>query len=186
MAGNLLSVFLAVLSIAVAAAGFVTPEFALWWWALAGALLIASLGAWLVERRRTPPQPPPSASTTGSQSPAISGDHNTVTYDSPAPKTNASLDRAIDQLLAEGNALRDRLMSKVTWTMVDSLLRDTRAWQERCVDSVGIERVAVFKAHAGTHQPLMGQSGWAISRNWRRPYEERLERWMRALTDLHS
>ncbi len=188
MAGHLLSVALGLLGLAATAAGMLTPENAPVLWALAVLFLAASFLAWVWEHRRAA-SGLPSASTAGNQSPAIVGDRNSVTY-APLRPDQSALDDAIGQRLREADALRERLHGSSTHTTISVLLADTRDWQDRCVGSVrraAPDRVDVFKARAGTYQPLMGQPGWYGQRgNWRRPYEERLERWMLALTELHA
>lgn len=190
MTGHFLTALLAVLTLALTAGGFVSADYALAFWIAAGLLAMATIVAWLWESGRG--KTPTSVSTSGSHSPAIVGDRNTVMY-APSPPVRPAqerLDKALDGLLSEGSAFRERLHERPTQATITNLLTDARDWQERGIQVVqeyAPDRREIFKASAGTFQPLLGQPGWYTGGgNWRRPYEERLERWISALSDLHS
>jgi len=197
MAGHLFSAFLAVLALALTAAGFVIEQFAWALWIVAAVLGVLTIVAFVWERNRVRPQSATRtrASTEGDQSPAIAvtGDRNTVSVGLPpiSPAAKASgLDRLLDRRLGEGDALRERLAAmRVNSYAVNELIRDTLKWQKRCVRTVSrcaSSQAASFKFKAGPYQSLYGQPGWTKKGNWRVPLEASLERWMAALLELHS
>jgi hypothetical protein len=199
MAGLLFQVLLAVLTLAAAAAGFVIGAFAVYLWATAAVLAIATVVAWRWERRSHHATRPPAGtpSTHSDHSPAftVSGNENTFNVGAIASVSGpaaAALDHVLDLRLGEGDALRDRLLTmQVNAFTVTDLLHKIQEWQRLCIQTVtekAADRVAVFKAAAGGIQPPMADTLLSARKgeDWRREVESRLERWLAALRHLHS
>jgi hypothetical protein len=195
MSARLFDVFLAIVVLALTAAGFVIAQFALALWVLAGLVAVATLAVWLWERRRQIP-PPHSGIQTRDFSPVVVGDGNTVTvaHHAPiAPSRNLRMDELIDLRLGEGVGLIGRLKERLQATAIRDLQIAIRDWQKLCVASVkeaDPDSAAMFESMAGgNYQPTWGEDAWlreSGSGRWKELSEARIERWMAALRHFHS
>jgi hypothetical protein len=88
-----------------------------------------------------------------------------------------------DDLKSEGVVLRQRLADlRVTTQSVHDLVRDIRAWQERCVEAVRARDaggLADFQSAVGPLQGLFGD--WLPTPGWQERLDAALADWLRGL-----